>query len=209
MNIVNERSRAGEFEGLGSEPIFSRAYQKIRLFDQSIPLSKFIRSKVVIDVGSSTGGFTKFALEKGAQKVIAVELGTRQMEPNLAMDKRVKLNEKTDIMEVGNSKRYKVFVQDVATAVMDVSFVSSKEILIHLREDVLNKDSCIILLFKPQFEAFDKQLVNGIVKNSKIRRDIIKNFEMWLKLNKFRIVARQDSQLEGSKGNVERFYVLK
>ncbi len=206
---MNGRSRAGTLDSLGSEPnFFSRAYQKIRLFDQSIPLSNFIRSKTVIDVGSSTGGFTKFALEKGANRVIAVELGTRQMEPSLAMDKRVKLNEKTDIFEVGNSKRYKVFVQNIHTAVMDVSFVSSKEILLHLRENVLNNNSCIILLFKPQFEAFDNQLVNGIVKNSKIRRDIIKNFESWLKLNKFRIVAKQDSKVEGSKGNVERFYVL-
>jgi len=188
---------------------FSRAYTKLRLFDQTANLGRLIRSKTVVDVGSSTGGFTNFALEKGAKRVIAIEIGSRQMDVRLAADSRVKLYEKTDILEVGNSKQYKIFVQDVPTAVMDVSFVSSKEILLHLRENILNKDFCIILLFKPQFEAFENQLVNGIIKNNKIRRDIIKNFETWLKLNKFRIADKQDSQLEGSKGNVERFYVLR
>ena len=53
--------------------------------------------KLVLDIGSSTGGFTEFALSKGARKVIAVEKGARQMKAPLRFDERVELHEKTDI----------------------------------------------------------------------------------------------------------------
>ncbi|MDO4526969.1 MAG: SAM-dependent methyltransferase [Candidatus Saccharibacteria bacterium] len=58
------------------------------------------RDKVVLDIGSSTGGFTEYALEQGAKKVIAVEKGTNQMKSPLRGDPRVELHEKTDIFEV-------------------------------------------------------------------------------------------------------------
>jgi predicted rRNA methylase YqxC with S4 and FtsJ domains len=94
-------AREDEFE-------FSRAYEKIKAFDRAVKLRSFFEGKKVLDVGSSTGGFTKFALEKGAREVLAVELGTKQMEPVLALDKRVKLNEKTDIFEVGLGSAFKL-----------------------------------------------------------------------------------------------------
>jgi predicted rRNA methylase YqxC with S4 and FtsJ domains len=49
----------------------------------------------------------------------------------------------------------------------------------------------------------------GIIKNSHIRRDLIKEFEIWLKLNKFYIVKSIVSEITGSKGNLERFFLLK
>ena len=198
---MNEAKRRG---------LFSRANEKISLFDRDVPLTQYFKGNIVIDVGSSTGGFTKFALDRGAKEVIAVEIGTKQMDPLLAMSHAVKLYEKTDIMDVGREgKMYKISVQGASTAVMDVSFVSCRDILLHLRDNVLEPKSCIILLFKPQFEAKESQLNKGIIKNSKIRREVIKYFEDWLRLNKFVVVAKRDSGLAGSKGNVERFYVLR
>jgi 23S rRNA (cytidine1920-2'-O)/16S rRNA (cytidine1409-2'-O)-methyltransferase len=145
-------AREDEFE-------FSRAYEKIKAFDRAVKLRSFFEGKKVLDVGSSTGGFTKFALEKGAREVLAVELGTKQMEPVLALDKRVKLNEKTDIFEVGRSEKsnsgFKLSdeISDVNMVVMDVSFVSARRVLNHLKNDVLNKGVEIVLLLKPQFEV--------------------------------------------------------
>ena len=55
------------------------------------------RDKIVLDVGSSPGGFTDYALQHGAKKVIAVELGTDQLHPSLHGDPRIELHEKTDI----------------------------------------------------------------------------------------------------------------
>jgi 23S rRNA (cytidine1920-2'-O)/16S rRNA (cytidine1409-2'-O)-methyltransferase len=200
-------------DDMSVEDDFSRAYAKLRIFDESVKLGPKLNGKVVLDVGSSTGGFTKFALEKGAKKVIAVELGSRQMVPALAMDSRVKLYEKTDILGVfskaGERSVNKRFIQTPDVVLMDVSFTGCREILTHLKLNILEKSGLIILLFKPQFEARESDLNNGIIKNSKIRRELIKEFELWLQKNKFIIEAKMDSGLAGSKGNLERFYVLR
>jgi len=194
---------------------FSRAYTKIRLFDEQVKLGSRLNGKVVLDVGSSTGGFTRFALEKGAKKVIAVELGSRQMVDELALDPKVKLYEKTDILNVvsegaeDSKKLNKRVIQTPDLAVMDVSFTGSQEILTHLRTNILKPSLGVVLLFKPQFEAYEHELNKGIIKNSKTRRLIIKEFEQWLPKHGFVIEAKQDSGLAGSKGNVERFYLLK
>ena len=58
------------------------------------------RDKTVLDIGSSTGGFTEIALEHGAKRVIAVEKGTNQMKPPLRHDPKIELHEKTDIFNV-------------------------------------------------------------------------------------------------------------
>ncbi|HRV76234.1 MAG: hypothetical protein H6799_01180 [Candidatus Nomurabacteria bacterium] len=194
---------------------FSRAYTKIRLFDQQVKLGAILNGRVVLDIGSSTGGFTQFALEKGAKKVIAVEIGSRQMVPELALDQRVKLYEKTDILNVVSEnadeklRSNKKVIQTPDCAVMDASFTGSQDILLHLRTSILRRSSEVVLLFKPQFEAYDHELNNGVIKNSKARRLIIKEFEQWLIKNGFKIEAKQDSGLAGSKGNVERFYLLR
>ena len=192
---------------------FSRAYKKIYYFDQRVGLGSKLSGKVVLDVGSSTGGFTKFALEKGAKKVIAVEIGTDQMDYSLVQDKRVKLYEKIDIFNVITkndlAKLNKKVIQSVDVAVVDVSFLSCREVLVHLKKQILDLNSCIILLFKPQFEAKESELNKGIIKNSKIRRKIIKDFESWLKLNKFLTEEKMDSELSGLNGKVERFYLLR
>lgn len=206
------RAKTGSFTYVQDDDFqFSRAYEKIKAFDRAVKLKSLFDGKKVLDVGSSTGGFTKFALEKGAREVVAVELGTKQMEPVLALDERVKLNEKTDIFEVGLDSGLKLSdeISDVNMVVMDVSFVSARRVLNHLKNNVLNKGVEIMLLFKPQFEVGEGSLVNGIVKNSKMRREIIKSFEVWLRESGFVVLAKRDSEVAGSKGNVERFYLLR
>ena len=76
-----------------SEPV--RGY--IKLSNAARAFNFDFRDKIVLDIGSSTGGFTALALEKGAKKVIAVEKGTNQMRAPLRHDHRVDLHEKTDI----------------------------------------------------------------------------------------------------------------
>ena len=64
-------------------------------------------------------------------------------------------------------------------------------------------------MLKPQFEAEPEQLVKGVVKNEKMRREILKKFENWLKNNGFLVVDKRDNDVAGKKGNIERFYLLK
>ena len=109
---------------MGSQDI-SRGY--IKLSDAAKAFNFDFQNKVVLDIGSSTGGFTKYALNHGAKEVIAIEKGTNQMEKPLRYDPRIELHEKTDIFEFNLDS-----FPDVIVA--DVSFISLTEILIHAKK---------------------------------------------------------------------------
>lgn len=159
------------------------------------------RNKTVLDIGSSTGGFTKLALSRGAKKVIAVEKGTNQMEAPLRFNPKIELHEKTDIFD------FKTRAAD--TIVADVSFLSLTKILKYAKLNLARPSTDFLVMLKPQFEAKPNQLNRGVVKNESLRREILKNFEFWLKENGFLIVAKHDNTLTGRTGNRERFYYLK
>ena len=184
-----------------SSPV-SRAEDKLRGAAETF--SYDFRGKTVLDIGSSTGGFTEYALSCGAKKVIAVEKGTRQMKAPLRFDSRVELYEKTDIFtfELENETK-------IDTILADVSFVSLKKVLICAKAKFVSNTTDFLVMLKPQFEARPEQLVNGVVKNERMRRDIIKEFEIFLRKNHFLIVKKRDNVLAGKNGNVERFYWLK
>jgi 23S rRNA (cytidine1920-2'-O)/16S rRNA (cytidine1409-2'-O)-methyltransferase len=158
------------------------------------------RGKIVLDVGSSTGGFTDYALRHGATKVIAVEVGTDQLHPSLHGNPQIELHEKTDIRDFSTD-------QIIDIVVADVSFISLREILPRVAK-LSNAKTQIVVMVKPQFEAGNDNLKHkGVIKNDAMRRDILKNFEQWT-AQQFRIDAKADSAVSGAKGNKERFYVL-
>jgi ftsJ-like methyltransferase len=195
----------------------SRAENKLAGAAQAF--SYDFRGKTVLDIGSSTGGFTEYALLRGAKKVIAVEKGTKQMKAPLRFDPRIDLREKTDIFSVTrsslsrdqneiNENESKTEIR-IDTILADVSFISLKQVLLHAKKQLATPQTDFLVMLKPQFEAKPFQLKNGIVKNETIRRDIIKDFEAWLKNNGFLIVNKRDNILAGKNGNLERFYFLK
>lgn len=164
-------------------------------------LSVDFKDKIVLDVGSSTGGFTDYALQHGAIKVWAVDVGTDQLHPDLRRDARIELHEKTDIRDFHLDEKPEVIV-------MDVSFISLREILPHIARELSGKETQIVAMVKPQFEAGRHQVHKGVIKNDSVRRQILKDFEMWAK-DLFMIVDKRDSEVAGSKGNRERFYLLR
>jgi 23S rRNA (cytidine1920-2'-O)/16S rRNA (cytidine1409-2'-O)-methyltransferase len=159
------------------------------------------KDKTVLDVGSSTGGFTDFALRNGAKKVYAIDVGTEQLHPNLRGDKRIELHEKTDIRDFYTDDKPDIIV-------IDVSFISLRDILPHLYNFLSNETTQIVAMVKPQFEAGKGQTNKGIIKNDAMRRQILKDFEDWSR-DYFVIVNKRDSDVAGAKGNQERFYLLK
>lgn len=215
------------------------------------------RGKTVLDVGSSTGGFTDYSLKHGARKVIAVDVGTNQLHPTLRGDTRIELHEQTDIRDFQTDERIDIVVADV-------SFISLREILPHVAKLCMHATE-IVAMVKPQFEVqqpsrtthLDAESVfssrngrkrtggtvpeyhrrktdfsakstasadslavrqggvvrrswkhKGVIKNDKMRREILKDFETWAK-QYFIIQHKADSSVAGEKGNVERFYLLK
>lgn len=161
------------------------------------------RGKRILDIGSSTGGFTEEALKLGASKVVAVEKGTNQMRAPLRYDQRICLREKTDIFDVKPAE-----IGEIDAILADVSFVSLRKILKKAKE-FANGETDFLVMLKPQFEAEQTQLVRGVVKNEKTRREIVKKFELWLKINGFLVKKKQDNEIVGRFGNLERFYWLK
>ncbi|RYX79515.1 hypothetical protein EON76_02240 [bacterium] len=91
---------------------------------------------------------------------------------------------------------------------MDVSFISLREILPHIAEDLSDTETQIVAMLKPQFEAGREQVNKGVIKNDSVRRQILRDFETWAK-QYFVILDKRDSDVAGAKGNQERFYLLK
>lgn len=182
-----------------SEQYVSRAGLKLASIATQFHLN--FKDAVVLDVGSSTGGFTDYALRHGAKKVLAVDVGTNQLHPTLRGDERVELHEQTDIRDF-------ITKEHIDIVVGDVSFISLREILPHVAK-LSQKDTYIVAMVKPQFEATASSLKHkGVIKNDRMRRDILKDFEAWAS-KYFVILDKADSGVAGEKGNLERFYKLR
>lgn len=201
-----KRTKPGFFADVNSElkilqqvQYVSRAGLKLEGVARKMRID--FRNKTVLDVGSSTGGFTDYSLKNGANKVIAVDVGTDQLHPKLRLNKKVELHEKTDIRNFKTN-------QKIDVVVIDVSFISIKEILPSV-VNLSNKNTKIVAMVKPQFEAGRNGTVNGVVKNNSYRRKILQDFENWCRSNNLYIENKRDSEVKGTKGNQERFYILK
>lgn len=181
-----------------SEQYVSRAGLKLASITADFGLQ--FQDKVVLDVGSSTGGFTDYALRHGASKVIAVDVGTDQMHPTLRNNPKIELHEKTNILNFKTT-------QSIDIVVMDVSFVSSTELLPHIA-GLCSSSTLLVIMIKPQFEAGKHQINKGVIKNDRIRREILQNFEQWSR-ELFVTLDKSDSGVSGAKGNTERFYKMK
>lgn len=181
------------------EQYVSRAGLKLASVAKLLKLN--FKDAVVLDVGSSTGGFTDYALQHGARKVYAVDVGTEQLHPSLRGNERIELHEKTDIRD---------FVIDGELPdiiVIDVSFISLREILPYIATHLSKSDTRVAAMLKPQFEAGRNQTNKGVIKNESVRRQILKEFETWAK-QYFVVGDKRDSDVAGAKGNQERFYLL-
>jgi len=193
-------------EMVEKERYVSRAGLKLASVAELLKLD--FKDTIVLDVGSSTGGFTDYSLRHGATKVYAVDVGTEQLHPSLRGNKRIELHEKTDIRDFRISAKPGREPVMPNIVVIDVSFVSLREILPHIKRELSDKNTQIVAMVKPQFEAGKGQTNKGIIKNDAMRRQILKDFEFWAK-EYFFIADKRDSDVSGAKGNQERFYLLK
>jgi 23S rRNA (cytidine1920-2'-O)/16S rRNA (cytidine1409-2'-O)-methyltransferase len=189
-----------KIELTAAEQYVSRAALKLASVAETLKLD--FQDKVVLDVGSSTGGFTDYALRHGAAKVVAVEVGTNQLHPSLRGHAQIELHEQTDIRDIKQLEP----LPDIV--VIDVSFISLREILPHVAT-LSGPRTQITAMVKPQFEAGQDGLKHkGVIKNDTMRRDILKGFEAWAR-GQFVIIDKADSAVSGAKGNQERFYLLR
>lgn len=164
-----------------------------------------IDDAVCLDVGASTGGFTDCMLQNGAKKVYAIDVGTSQLHSDLLLDKRVVSFENTDIRNVDKN----LFNETLQFVSIDVSFISITKILENIF-NILDNNSEVVALIKPQFEAGkDKLNKNGAVTNIKTHKKVLTQVLNFIQNIGFFICNLTYSPIKKNNGNIEYLVHIK
>lgn len=158
-----------------------------------------VTGKTLLDIGASTGGFTDCLLQRGADRIIAVDVGYGQFHWKLRQDPRVILLEKTNARNLTQDQ----INETVNGAVIDVSFISLALILPPITA-ILQDGSFVAALIKPQFEVGRHQVgKGGVVRDPKLHNDVIKKITGICESLGYRISGTIPSPVIGPKGNRE------
>tara|TARA_B100001057_G_scaffold299660_1_gene299774 strand:+ start:174 stop:917 length:744 start_codon:yes stop_codon:yes gene_type:complete len=164
-----------------------------------------VKNKICIDLGSSTGGFTDVLIQRGAQKVYAIDVGTNQLHEKLKENNKVISLEKTNARYLKKDQ----FVELIDIMVCDVSFISLKKVIepnLHLLKD----ESVIIALIKPQFESKKNETKKGVVKDFIIHQRICNEISEWFNnIGRSKVLNINESPIKGPKGNTEFLITVK
>lgn len=158
-----------------------------------------------LDIGASTGGFTDCMLQEGARKVYAVDVGYGQLAWKLRNDERVVVFEKTNIRYFSGSG----IDDEIDIATIDTSFISLK-LVIPATLRLLKKDSVILALIKPQFEAGREEVgKGGVVKDPDIHKRVVDEIDEFCQQLGLNVLGTCESPLSGPAGNKEFFIHVK
>ncbi|MFD2045959.1 TlyA family RNA methyltransferase [Ornithinibacillus salinisoli] len=159
-----------------------------------------VKDRIMVDVGSSTGGFTDCALQNGIEKSYAIDVGYNQLDWKLRNDPRVIVMERTNFRYVTKDMLQEGFPN---FATIDVSFISLKLILPVLHK-LLEDNSDVIALIKPQFEAGREQVgKKGIVRDKNVHRNVLETIISFAINEGFQLYGLTFSPITGGEGNVE------
>ncbi|WP_335870638.1 TlyA family RNA methyltransferase [Bacillus sp. 2205SS5-2] len=159
-----------------------------------------VENKILLDIGSSTGGFTDCALQNGATRSYALDVGYNQLAWKLRQDERVIVMERTNFRYV-KPEDLESGVPQIAS--IDVSFISLTLILPVLKT-LLSSSGDVIALIKPQFEAGKDQVgKKGIVREPKIHNEVIEKIIRFSLKEGYDVVGLSYSPIKGGEGNIE------
>lgn len=158
-----------------------------------------LSSKVCVDIGASTGGFTDCLLQHGALKVFAIDVGYGQMHSSIRAHSKVVVMERTNIREIAT------LPDDIDIVTVDVSFISLKLIFPVIAQWSKESKMDIVALIKPQFEAGKKIAAKGkgVIRDEKIRKSIKAEIIDFAVKKGFEYIQSIDSPITGPKGNKE------
>ena len=153
----------------------------------------------ILDVGASTGGFTDCALQSGAKKVFALDVGRGLIDSKLRNDERVTLIERKNVRYLKETE----LSEKVDLALVDVSFISLKKVLPAIK-GVVKEGGSILALVKPQFEVGKGQVgKGGIVKDAALHREVVEDIKGFSESEGLKVLGECDSPVKGAKGNQE------
>lgn len=156
-----------------------------------------VRGCDAVDIGVSTGGFTQVLLERGAQRILAIDVGHGQLDPGLAEDPRV------DFLEGVNARDFAYGDRSPGIIVCDVSFISLKLALPNALT-AAKPGARLVALIKPQFEAGRAALgKGGIVGDPTIHDAVCRDISRWLEDHAWKVLGIVPSPLPGGDGNLE------
>ncbi|WP_338354139.1 TlyA family RNA methyltransferase [Fructobacillus tropaeoli] len=185
-------------------PFVSRGGYKLVKAIETFGLA--MADQIVLDIGSSTGGFTDVSLQNGAAHVYALDVGTNQLAWKLRIDDRV------TVMENTNFRYAKLadFMEGQPTrATIDVSFISLSLILPTLK-DIIAQGGEVAALIKPQFEAGREAVgKHGIIKDPAVHRQVLAATLPMMVENGFTVAGLTYSPIKGGQGNIEFLAWLK
>jgi 23S rRNA (cytidine1920-2'-O)/16S rRNA (cytidine1409-2'-O)-methyltransferase len=161
-----------------------------------------VQGLACLDVGASTGGFTDCLLQRGAARVVAVDVGYGQLAHKLRVDPRVTLFERTnarslEAVQIGGP---------ADLSVVDASFISLGTLVAALAR-CTRPGGSLVALVKPQFEVGRKVASQGkgVVRDPAERAKAIRAASEAVSAGGFELIAECDSAVPGPKGNVEAF----
>jgi 23S rRNA (cytidine1920-2'-O)/16S rRNA (cytidine1409-2'-O)-methyltransferase len=159
-----------------------------------------VGGRVVLDVGASTGGFTDVALNRGAVKVYAVDVGRAQLDPKLVTDARVINLEGVDARTLDAA----LIPEPPGLIVTDLSFISLTKAL-GPALSLAGEDCDLIALVKPQFEQESRADIGkgGIVTDPDARQAALDKVSAWLEEQGWRVRETAESPVTGGDGNRE------
>lgn len=159
----------------------------------------YLKDKVCMDIGASTGGFTDCMLQNGAKKVFSVDVGYGQFAWKLRQDPRVVCMERTNIRYVTDEQ----VGEKLDFASIDVSFISLTKVL-PVAFNLLKDDGEVVALIKPQFEAGREQVgKKGVVRDSNVHKEVIEKIIDFSRSIGFCVKNLSFSPIKGPEGNIE------
>jgi 23S rRNA (cytidine1920-2'-O)/16S rRNA (cytidine1409-2'-O)-methyltransferase len=158
-----------------------------------------VDSRVALDVGASTGGFTHVLLLQGAKKVFATDVGHSQLDYKIRKDPRVVVHEKVNAKNMA----FDLLGEKVDLIVVDVSFISLEKILLPLQV-FAHPETDWVTLIKPQFEVGREKVgKGGIVQDEAARREAVERITRFGESHGLRRMGLIDSPITGTQGNKE------
>jgi 23S rRNA (cytidine1920-2'-O)/16S rRNA (cytidine1409-2'-O)-methyltransferase len=156
-------------------------------------------TRVCLDVGASTGGFTQVLLERRASRVYAVDVGHGQLHAKIKADPRVVTLEGLNARDLTRAK----LPESPQAIVADVSFISLKQAL-PAALALASRDAWAVLLVKPQFELGRWGTPrSGVVKDQGARATALAEVTEWVKAQGWHVIGHMDSPIAGGDGNKE------
>lgn len=183
---------------MASDKFVSRGGDKLQAALNKFPVN--VKDRVVLDIGSSTGGFVDCLLQNGAAKVYAVDTAYGELSWKLRQDPRVVVMERTNILHLNSMP------ENVDLVTIDAGW-TKLELILPVVKKFLKEEGLIIALLKPQYESDKQDLDHGLVKEERL--DQIKSFvEYKIKDLGFTVERDMRSPILGGGGNVEYLLLI-